>query len=237
MATAHSSYLDVPCTSDQPMPPFPCKVIGMLKLIFDASSGRPAGRGMAHGAPATACSFCSQTVIGRPGAGLPLRLSPRLPGDGRAHVRQRLFPVAKAAPAIRGTANTDDDDMSDRRMRSARNTASTSGRAPHSEKMEFSRGRNAAYRPEKMGKSRAESPDGSWSYAFAASTTKVTTGRTKAENGQSSGPGEPTRDAASYASSVVASALSCDRSPYSKTCERLTTDLCIRLASRHLSRQ
>ncbi|CAK0735377.1 hypothetical protein CVIRNUC_000571 [Coccomyxa viridis] len=146
---------------------------------------------MAHGAPATACSFCSQTVIGRPGAGLPLRLSPRLPGDGRAHVRQRLFPVAKAAPAIRGTANTDDDDMSDRRMRSARNTASTSGRAPHSEKMEFSRGRNAAYRPEKMGKSRAESPDGSWSYAFAASTTKVTTGRTKAENGQSSGPGRP----------------------------------------------
>ena len=136
---------------------------------------------------------------------LPLRLSPRIPRDGRAHVRQRPLPVAKAAGAIRGTASTDDDDdddLSDRRMRSARNTASTSGRAPHSVRMESSRGRNAAYRPEKMGKSRVESPDGSWSYAFAASTTKVTTGRSKTENGQSSGPGEPkrpARDAALYA--------------------------------------
>ena len=77
MATAHSSYLDGPCTSDQPMPPFPRKVIGILKIIFDASSGRPAGRGMAHGAPATASSFCFQTVIGRPGAGLPLKAVPK----------------------------------------------------------------------------------------------------------------------------------------------------------------
>ena len=184
------------------MPPFPRKVIGTLKLTFDASSGHPAGRGMAHGVPTIACSLCSQTVIGRPGALLPLRLSPRLPRDGRAHVRQMPLPVAKAADAIRGTASTDDEDLSDRRMRSARNTASTSGRAPHSERVESSRGRNAAYRPEKTGKSRAESPDGSWSYAFAASTTKVTTGRSRTENGQSSGPGEPKRpacDAALYA--------------------------------------
>ena len=202
MATAHSSYLDVSCTSDQPMPPFPRKVIGTPKPVFDASSGRPAGRGMAHGAPATACSFCTQTVIGRPGAGLPLRLFPRLPRDGRAHTRQRPLTVAKAASAIRGTASTDDEDMSDRRMRSARNTASTSGRAPHSERMESSRGRKATDRPEKISKPRAESPDGSWSYAFAASTTKVTTGRSRTENGQSSGPGEPhipAHDAASYA--------------------------------------
>ena len=41
MATAHSFYLDVPCTSDQPMPPFPRKVIGnteaYLRCFFRAS--------------------------------------------------------------------------------------------------------------------------------------------------------------------------------------------------------
>ena len=202
MATAHSSYLDVPCTSDHHMLSLPRKGIRTVKLNLNSSSGRPAGRGMAHGAPATACSFPSQTVIGRPGAGLALRLSPRLPRDGRAHIRHRPLPFAKAPSAIRGTASTDDEGLSDRWMRSARNTASTSGRAPQSDQNETSRGRNATYRPEKMGKSRAESPDGSWSYAFASSTTKVTTGRPRSENGQSSGPGEPkspTHDTALYA--------------------------------------
>lgn len=106
--------------------------------------------------------------------------------------------VAKAASTARGTSSIDDNAMSERQRQSARDTASTSGRASHAEDVvDLRRGRNGTYRADEKSRRREQSPDASWSFAFASPTTKSRAARARPGNDHVSAPGQ-SHTAASY---------------------------------------
>ncbi len=101
--------------------------------------------------------------------------------------RHRIVVVSKLAKTVTGIPSKDDDEISDRQRRSSRNTASTSGRTLHADDtMDLRKGRGGSYRADERSRARNVSPDASWNYAFASSSTKT---RLRPGNGNVSAPG------------------------------------------------